>query len=204
MDEIKETTKTKEYIKDFPVKDLIQCGRNPRKNNGAVDALARSIQRVGNNDPIEVNEDYVILCGHTRLKALKKLGILKTDIIVISGMTEKQQLEYRITNNKTGELAEWDFEILEADFDSEELAEFGFDLGLENNIEDRDNKTESEFLIMSLKMKDFEIKRKFIEMLDYCCTHKAKNINDKFTDFVEVVYEAKKTGRLLLQEENLG
>lgn len=117
----------KELIKDFPLKKIIPYARNPRINKGAVDALAKSIKRVGNNDPIEVNEQYVILCGHTRKLALEKLGITKTDIIRITGLTDEQQREYRITNNKIGEIAEWDFEILENDFSSDELIEFGFD-----------------------------------------------------------------------------
>jgi len=121
-------TKTKTLVKDFPVSKLVPYERNPRINKKAVDAVAKSIQRVGNNDPIEVNEKNVILCGHTRKLALEKLGIKTTDILVITGLTEKQQKEYRITNNKTSELAEWDFEILEADFSSDELLEFGFDI----------------------------------------------------------------------------
>jgi len=116
----------KKFIKNVPLSKIIPFDRNPRRNDIAVDKLVESIKRVGNNDPIEVNEDYVILCGHTRLKALKKLEYKKTDIIMISGLTKKQQNEYRITNNKIGELAEWDFEILEADFKSEKLTEFGF------------------------------------------------------------------------------
>ncbi len=120
--------KTKTLVKGFPVSKLKPYERNPRINKKAVDAVAKSIQRVGNNDPIEVNEKYVILCGHTRKLALEKLGIKTTDILVLSGLTEKQQKEYRITNNKTGELAEWDFEILEADFSADDLIEFGFDI----------------------------------------------------------------------------
>ncbi|MDD4689057.1 MAG: DNA methyltransferase [Eubacteriales bacterium] len=119
---------TKELIKDFPISKLKPYERNPRINNHAVDALAKSIKRVGNNDPIEITPNNIILCGHTRKKALEKLGIKTTDVIIISGMSEKQQIEYRITNNKTGELAEWDFEILEADFSSDELLDFGFDI----------------------------------------------------------------------------
>ena len=118
----------KEYIKNIPVSKLKPYERNPRKNKHAVEVLAKSIQRVGNNDPIEVNEDYVILCGHTRKQALEKLNIKTTDIVMIKGLTEEQQNEYRITNNKTGEIAEWDFEVLEEDFSVEELVEFGFDI----------------------------------------------------------------------------
>ena len=125
---IKLLNMNKEYIKDVPVSKLKPYERNPRKNKHAVEVLAKSIQRVGNNDPIEVNEDYVILCGHTRKQALEKLNIKTTDIVMIKGLTEEQQNEYRITNNKTGEIAEWDFEVLEEDFSVEELVEFGFDI----------------------------------------------------------------------------
>jgi hypothetical protein len=126
----------KEFIKDVPVSKLKPYERNPRKNKHAVDALAKSIQRVGNNDPIEVNEDYIILCGHTRKQALEKLNIRTTDVIMIKGLTEDQQNEYRITNNKTGEIAEWDFEVLEEDFSVDDLSEFGFNKNeiLQDNI----------------------------------------------------------------------
>ena len=117
----------KELIKDFPVSKLIPYERNPRINKNAVEAVIRSIKRTGNIDPIEINENNIILCGHTRVKALQKLGINKTDILRVSGLTEQQQIEYRILNNKTAEIAEWDFEILEADFSSDELLDFGFD-----------------------------------------------------------------------------
>ena len=116
----------KELIKDFPVSKLIPYERNPRINKNAVEAVIRSIKRTGNIDPIEINENNIILCGHTRVKALQKLGINKTDVLHVSGLTEQQQIEYRILNNKTAEIAEWDFEILEADFTSAELLELGF------------------------------------------------------------------------------
>lgn len=141
----------KEYIKDFPVSKLKPYERNPRKNKHAVDVLAKSISRVGNNDPIEVNEDYVILCGHTRKQALDKLNIKTTDIVMIKGLTEEQQNEYRITNNKTGEIAEWDFEVLEEDFSVEELVGFGF------NINDITNDNDDESIICKSREKRKEI-----------------------------------------------
>jgi len=134
----------KELIKDFPVSKLIPYDRNPRINKNAVEAVIRSIKRTGNIDPIEINENNIILCGHTRAKALQKLGINKTDILCVSGLTEQQQIEYRILNNKTAEIAEWDFEILEADFTSYELIDMGFDIktsdgyGTEFTLQDGD------------------------------------------------------------------
>jgi len=116
----------KELVKDFSIKKLIPYEKNPRRNDHAVDVLIKEIKAVGNNDPIEVNEDFVILAGHTRLKALKKMGCLTTDVLIISGLTEDQQKRYRVTSNKTGEIAEWDFEILEEDFEPEEMIDMGF------------------------------------------------------------------------------
>ena len=117
----------KELVKDFSINKIIPYEKNPRRNDHAVDVLIKEIKAVGNNDPIEVNEDFVILAGHTRLKALKKMGCLTTDILIISGLTEDQQKRYRVTSNKTGEIAEWDFEILEEDFEPEEMIDMGFD-----------------------------------------------------------------------------
>jgi hypothetical protein len=140
----------KELIKDFPVSKLIPYERNPRINKNAVDAVIRSIKRTGNIDPIEINENNIILCGHTRVKALQKLGINKTDVLCVSGLTEQQQIEYRILNNKTAEIAEWDFEILEADFTSAELLELGFDGKEFQNLNDIQVNNENNYYLSFL------------------------------------------------------
>lgn len=95
---------------------------NPRKNDGAVPAVAESIKQCGYCAPIIVDEDGVILAGHTRLKALKKLGWKEAEVIVRDGLTEEQKKKYRLLDNKTGEIAEWDMESLQI-----ELADMGFD-----------------------------------------------------------------------------
>ncbi len=155
----------KEYIKDVPVSKLKPYERNPRKNKHAVEVLAKSIQRVGNNDPIEVNEDYVILCGHTRKQALEKLNIKTTDIIMIKGLTEEQQNEYRITNNKTGEIAEWDFEVLEEDFSVEELVEFGFEQYKEKFDNLPDDKIAKDYFIINISFQNEKELQKHFDKL---------------------------------------
>ena len=104
--------------------------RNPRKNDAAVDAVAASIQEFGFQQPIVCDTDGVIIVGHTRLKAAKKLG-LKTVPVVYADLPEDKVKAYRLADNKTGELAEWDTELLdlelgdiEMDF---EISGFGFD-----------------------------------------------------------------------------
>ncbi len=117
----------KEYIK-VQLADLIPHARNPRKNDGAVDAVSKSINETGYITPIIIDEKNEILCGHTRAKSLKKLGHSEVDVLKVTGLTDEQKKRYRILDNKTGEVAEWDFEILQEDFKLEELVDLGFDI----------------------------------------------------------------------------
>lgn len=104
--------------------------RNPRKNDAAVDAVAASIQEFGFQQPIVCDLDGVIIVGHTRLKAAKKLG-LKTVPVVYADLPEDKVKAYRLADNKTGELAEWDTELLDLELGEIELdmEPLGFDSG---------------------------------------------------------------------------
>lgn len=125
----------KEYIK-VQLADLIPHARNPRKNDGAVEAVSKSIKETGYITPIIVDEKNEILCGHTRCKALKKLGHSEVEVLKVEGLTDEQKKRYRVSDNKTGEVAEWDFEILQEDFKLDELVDLGFDL---NSIKDSES-----------------------------------------------------------------
>ena len=109
---------------------------NPRINDDAVQYVIKSIEECENLDPIEVDEDNVILSGHTRLKALKKLGYKQTECIRYTGLTDEQKRKYRLLANKTGEFAEWDMDLLRQELDDIidiDMSEFGFDLVLDDN-----------------------------------------------------------------------
>ena len=109
--------------------DIIPYKNNPRKNDDAVDKVAESIRQCGYCAPIIVDENGVILAGHTRLKSLKKLGWPEAEVVVRAGLTDEQKKKYRLLDNKTGEVATWDFELLNLEL--EEIDFGGFDFGFE-------------------------------------------------------------------------
>ena len=119
----------KEFV-TLALSEIIPYENNPRINDEAVSDVIESIKQCENLDPIEIDENNVILAGHTRLKALQELGYTETECIRYSGLTEEQKKKYRLLSNKTGEKAEWDLEKLKielADLDFGDF-DFGFDL----------------------------------------------------------------------------
>jgi ParB-like chromosome segregation protein Spo0J len=92
--------------------NLIPYINNPRINGNAVDAVAGSIAEFGFRNPIIIDKNNVIIAGHTRLLAAKKLGLAEVPVIRADDLTETQVKALRIADNKTAELAEWDTEML--------------------------------------------------------------------------------------------
>ena len=108
--------------------ELTPYAHNPRDNAGAVDAVARSIREFGFRNPVIVDGDGVIVAGHTRVLAAKALGLEEVPCIVADDLTPEQVKAFRIADNKTGEIAKWDFELLPIEL--KELRTDGFDLSL--------------------------------------------------------------------------
>ena len=113
-------------IVNFKVEELIPYINNPRNNNDAVDKVAASIKEFGFKVPIIINKDNVIVTGHTRLKAAKKLGIEEVPCIIADDLTDAQIKAFRIADNKVSEYAEWDEDLLKVEL--EQLEEMDFDL----------------------------------------------------------------------------
>ena len=101
---------------------------NPRINDDAVDAVAASIREFGFRQPIVVDTEGVIIVGHTRYKAALKLGMEKVPVHVAKDLYPEQIRAYRIADNKTAELAEWNYDLLPIELS--QLGEAGFDLQL--------------------------------------------------------------------------
>ena len=119
---------TKEFL-TLKLSEIKPYPNNPRINDEAVADVVASIEQCENLDLIEIDENNVILSGHTRLKALKRLKYKETDVVKISGLNEQQKRKYRLLANKTGERALWDNEKL--DFELEGLDFGGYDFGFE-------------------------------------------------------------------------
>ena len=95
-----------------PLADIRPYENNPRLNDQAVDAVAESIARFGFRQPIVVDEAGVIICGHTRFKAATKMGLAEVPVHVATDLTPEQIRAYRIADNRTAELSEWNMELL--------------------------------------------------------------------------------------------
>lgn len=113
-------------IIELKLSEIKEYDKNPRKNDGAVDYVAESIKQFGFKVPIVVDKDNVIIAGHTRYKASKKLGLETVPCIKADDLTEEQVKAYRIADNKVSEFAMWDFELLD-----EELSEI-LDIDMES------------------------------------------------------------------------
>lgn len=92
-------------IVEKKVADLIPYENNPRKNDDAVDAVAASIKEFGFKVPIVIDENNVIVAGHTRLKAAQKIGLKTVPCIVADDLNDDQIRAFRLADNKTSELA---------------------------------------------------------------------------------------------------
>lgn len=115
-------------IETWPIDRPQPYDKNPRLNDDAVEAVARSIQEFGFRQPIVVDEDGVVIIGHTRLKAAKKLGLTEVPVHVARGLAPEKVKALRLADNKTAELAEWNLELLPIEL--AELQGMDFDLGL--------------------------------------------------------------------------
>ena len=97
--------------------DIKPYEKNPRKNDNAVEYVANSIKEFGFKVPIVIDKDGVIVAGHTRYKASKKLGLEKVPCIIADDLTDEQIKAYRLADNKVGEKSEWDFDLLGEELD---------------------------------------------------------------------------------------
>ena len=114
-------------------------GRNPRKNEKAIDKVAASIREFGFKVPIVIDKDGTIVAGHTRYKAAQQLGMDRVPCIIADDLTPDQVKAFRLADNKVGEFSGWDFDLLATelqDLASFDMEQFGFDTAVAESIDD--------------------------------------------------------------------
>ena len=184
------------------ITDLIEYENNPRDNDGAAEAVAESIRAFGFKVPIIIDGNNIIIAGHTRLKAARRLGLASVPCIVADDLTPEQIKAFRLADNKVGELAEWDFEALEKEL--AELTAFDVDMSLfgfdEAVFEDdfstdfelpADDKPQTRTITLSLCEEQYQIATACIDyvMENDLITHSFGNANKKSNALFEAVYE---------------
>jgi len=129
-------SKGKLNLVQMKISDLVMYENNPRKNDNAVEAVANSIRSFGFKVPITIDKNNVVICGHTRVKASKKLGMDEVPCVIADDLNEEQVKAFRLADNKVSELAEWDLDKLaeELQFIDMDMLQFGFE-DLEESME---------------------------------------------------------------------
>lgn len=118
-------------VQEIKLKDIKPYGKNPRKNDDAVPYVAESIKQFGFKVPIVIDKNNVIVAGHTRYKAAKKLGFKSVPCIIADDLTDEQIKAFRLADNKVSEKAEWDLDLLDSEIEEIfdiDMTDFGFEL----------------------------------------------------------------------------
>src|SRR5699024_1516381 len=129
-------------IRNISLSELKEYDNNQRLiNDEAVDRVAASIKEFGFKVPIIVDENNVIVAGHTRKLAAQSIGMDEIPVIIADDLTEEQIKAFRLADNKVAEFSEWNFDLLSAELDEldMDMDDFGFD-----EIEEKDNVEEGE------------------------------------------------------------
>jgi len=128
-----------------PVGQVVPYARNPRKNDAAVAKVAASIKEFGFRQPIVVDEAMVVIAGHTRLLAARQLGVAKVPVHIAEGLTDTQAKAYRLADNRTGQDAEWDMDLLGLEMRDLDYVEFDLSLTGFDSLEIKDVMNEGDF-----------------------------------------------------------
>lgn len=115
-------------ILTLALSDIHPYEKNPRKNDNAVDAVAASIRQFGFLVPLVIDRAHIIVAGHTRYKAAQRLGMKTVPCVVADELTEDQIKAFRLADNKVGEAAQWDMDLLPLELADivMPMADFGF------------------------------------------------------------------------------
>lgn len=122
-------------IKELEIDKVTPYSQNARLNDEAVEYVANSIKKFGFQQPIVLDKNNVIIAGHTRWRAAKKLGMEKVPVVIAASLNDEAVKAYRLADNKTAEIADWDYDKLFAELDAIEdydMTDFGFSVEQED------------------------------------------------------------------------
>lgn len=136
-------------ILELKLSDLKDYENNPRNNENAVEMVAQSIKDFGFKNPIIIDKNNVIVCGHTRKRAADKLGLKTVPCIMADDLTEDQIKAFRLVDNRTNEIAAWDFDKLEDELKNIEmdLDAFNFDFASMQGFDDMEEEGETKEIV---------------------------------------------------------
>lgn len=123
-------------IINLKLEDIHPYENNPRNNKNAIGPVAASIKEFGFKVPIVIDKNNIIVCGHTRYEAAKKLGLKEVPCIMADDLTDKQIKAFRLADNKVAEIAEWDFELLNQELEglTIDMEQFGFESASDDEL----------------------------------------------------------------------
>lgn len=157
------------------IEDIIPYEKNPRRNDQAVEAVAESIKEFGFKIPIVISADGLVVAGHTRIKAAKKLCMKELPCIIADDLTEEQIRAFRLADNKVSEIAEWNEELLQQELSeilSIDMNMFGFGDGEVDFADEVVDKTYT----MKVNVPQYEITGECPSISDMLDEKKAKNL----------------------------
>ena len=110
-------------LKTIPIDHLVPYAKNPRKITKAIPLVAESIKSFGFNVPITINNmiDKIIVSGHTRYEAAKKLGMTSVPYIELNHLSDLDIRKYRLADNRVADESEWDKNLLRTELAELEL-----------------------------------------------------------------------------------
>lgn len=180
---------------DVELSKLKEYENNPRFNDNAIEAVRNSIASFGFKTPIIIDKDFIIVAGHTRKKAAEALGLKTAPCIIADDLTEEQIKAFRLVDNKTAELAEWDTEKLELEllninidmsefrFDKVVFDEFTTDFSLPE-----DDKPQTRTITLSLCEEQYTLCESVIDYFSDKIEHSYGNNNKRSNALFEAVY----------------
>lgn len=207
----------------YKINEIFPYDKNPRINDNAIEKVKESIKEFGFTNPILIDNNNVIVAGHTRYKASMELGLQEVPCVVLHDLTNEQIKAYRLVDNKTAEFAEWDFQLLDEELESIldiDMSDFGFDLDFENTYGETSDELQDVEANEDLEEESITVKRgdvwKLGEHYLFCCDSTIENNVEKIKQYVgngadlivtdppyNVAYEGKTKDALKIQNDNM-